>query len=63
MRLAIQTWCLIHPRRTTWIVCEFVRPLPIRRRFANAWWQVRHFNDRDAFDSLWQTWDQSQGKP
>lgn len=55
MRWALQRWFLNHESRASWIAIEFLRPLSVRRKFANAWWQLRHFGDLDAFDALWQT--------
>lgn len=59
VRYRLQTWCLHHPRRTTWIICEFLRFLPLHLKLRNAWWQFRHFGDYEAFDALWQTWQRS----
>lgn len=57
----VYRWFLSHPSKASWIVVElFLRRLPLRRRFANAWWQFRHYGHTDAFDALWQTWEASR---
>ena len=55
-------WLLNRESRTAWIALELLRPLPPRLRFSNAWWQLRHFGDCDAFHALWLTHDRSRGR-
>lgn len=60
MRWRFVAWLLHHPSRTSWILTELLRPLPVSRRLTNAWWQARHFGDVDAFHALWLTYSRSQ---
>lgn len=59
---ALYRWLLNHPSRARWIAAElFMRRLPLRRRFANAWWQLRNYGNVEAFQALYETWSRSRG--
>jgi hypothetical protein len=60
-RWRIASWLLNHPSRLSWVLVELLRPRN-GRKLRNAWWQVRHYNDVDAFQALYETHRRSYGK-
>lgn len=59
-RWRVSQWLLNHPSRVSWVLIELLRPWN-GRKLRNAWWQIRHYGDVDAFQALYETHRRSYG--